>query len=60
MVYFQTQNPNLGRFWRALEWKKLVYLMAVGIYYGQLVYFMQICNLCSGNLVHFPRFGILY
>jgi hypothetical protein len=19
MVYFQTQNPNLGRFWRALE-----------------------------------------
>jgi hypothetical protein len=22
MVYFQTKNPNLGRFWRALDWKK--------------------------------------
>jgi hypothetical protein len=21
MVYFQTKNPNLGTFWRALEWK---------------------------------------
>jgi hypothetical protein len=24
MVYFQTKNSNLGRFWRALEWKLLV------------------------------------
>jgi hypothetical protein len=44
MVYFQTENPNLGKFWRALEWKRLVYYMAIwnklwpfGIYYGHLV-----------------------
>jgi hypothetical protein len=33
MVYFQTKNPNLGKFWRAL---KLVFL---------LVYFMAIWNM---------------
>jgi hypothetical protein len=25
IVFFQTKNPNLGKFWRALEWKGLVY-----------------------------------
>jgi hypothetical protein len=25
MVYFQTKNPNLGKFWRVLQWKMLVY-----------------------------------
>jgi hypothetical protein len=29
MVYFQTKNTNLGKFWRALEWKRLVYSMAI-------------------------------
>jgi hypothetical protein len=29
MVYFQTKNPNLGIFWRVLEWKRLVYSLAV-------------------------------
>jgi hypothetical protein len=24
MVSFQTKNPNLGKFWRALEWKMLI------------------------------------
>jgi hypothetical protein len=24
MVYLQTKNSNLGRFWRALKWKMLV------------------------------------
>jgi hypothetical protein len=24
VVYFQTKNPNLGKFWRALEYKMLV------------------------------------
>jgi hypothetical protein len=26
MVCFQTKNPDLGKFRRALEWKMLVYL----------------------------------
>jgi hypothetical protein len=25
MAYFQTQNPNLGNFFRALDWKMLIY-----------------------------------
>jgi hypothetical protein len=24
MVYFQAKNPNLGKFWRALDWKMLL------------------------------------
>jgi hypothetical protein len=48
MVYFQTQNPNLGKFCRALEWKRLVYSMAFGTcilrqfvsFYGGLVIYV--------------------
>jgi hypothetical protein len=60
MVSFQTKNPNLGKFWRALDWKMLVYFMAIwnilqkfGIFYDHLVYFVVIWYI-------FPRFGILY
>jgi hypothetical protein len=34
---FQTKYPNLGKFWRALERKMLVYFM-----YGHLVYITAI------------------
>jgi hypothetical protein len=47
MVYFQTKNLNLGKFWRVLEWKVLVYfigiwnnLRPIGIFYGYLVHFV--------------------
>jgi hypothetical protein len=26
---FQTKNPNLGKFWRVLQWKALVYFLAI-------------------------------
>jgi hypothetical protein len=29
MVYFQNKNPNLGKFWRSLEWKRLEYSMVI-------------------------------
>jgi hypothetical protein len=29
MVCFQAKNPNLGKFWRALEWKMLVYFTVI-------------------------------
>jgi hypothetical protein len=32
MVCFQTKNPNLGKFWKALEWKSLFFLWPFGIY----------------------------
>jgi hypothetical protein len=49
MAYFQTKNPTLGKFWRDLQWKKLVYFMAIwsisnilrqfGIFYGYFFIF---------------------
>jgi hypothetical protein len=33
MVYFHTKNPNLGIFWRALEFKILVHILCVSMYY---------------------------
>jgi hypothetical protein len=29
MVYFQTKNTNLGRFWRSLERTMLVYVVPI-------------------------------
>jgi hypothetical protein len=43
-VCFQTKNPTLGKFWRVLQWKMLVYFMDTWsilrpfvIFYGHLV-----------------------
>jgi hypothetical protein len=59
MVYFQTKNPALGKFWRTLEWKMLVYFVTIwnilrpfGIIYGRLV------KVVCGNLVYFYQFGM--
>jgi hypothetical protein len=59
MVCFQTKNPNLGKFWRVLEWKILVSFMTIWsvlrpleILNGNLVYFVVIWYI-------FPRFGDL-
>jgi hypothetical protein len=47
MVYFQTKNLKLGKFWNALGWKMLIYFMAIcniswifGTFYGHLVHFV--------------------
>jgi hypothetical protein len=29
MACFQTKNPNLGKFWRGLYWKMLIYFMPI-------------------------------
>jgi hypothetical protein len=29
MAYFETKNPNMGKFWSVLQWKMLVYFVAV-------------------------------
>jgi hypothetical protein len=67
---FQTKNPNLGKFWRVLEWKMLVYFMAIwnilpsfGIFYDHLEYCTIIWYILRpfGNVVVicyiFPHFG---
>jgi hypothetical protein len=55
MVLFQTKNSNLGKFWRVLGGKMLIYLWPLGIFYGPLGYFMTIQYiLCSfGNFFRF-------
>jgi hypothetical protein len=57
---FQTKNPNLGKFWRVLQWRMLVYVMAIwsispqfGRSCGHSIYFTVIWYV-------FSRFGILY
>jgi hypothetical protein len=47
MVYFKTKNPNLGIFWRALEWKMWYIIRPFGIIYDHLVYVI------FGRLVQF-------
>jgi hypothetical protein len=49
MVCFQTKNLNLGKFWRALDWKKFKYYMDIwnilwrfGVFYNHLVHFVFI------------------
>jgi hypothetical protein len=49
MVYFQTKYPDLGKFWRALDRKFFIYLLAIwnilwkiGIFYDHLVHFVFI------------------
>jgi hypothetical protein len=60
MVYFRTQNSNLGKFWRTLKLKMLVYFMVIwnifrpfGIFYGHLEYISAICYILwsLGNIV---------
>jgi hypothetical protein len=46
MVSFQAKNPNLGKFWRALDWKMLIYYMATWN-------ILQIFGLTCDHLVHF-------
>jgi hypothetical protein len=60
MVCFQTKNPNLGKFCRVLQWKRMEYLLdswsilrSYVIFYGHFVKFVVIRYI-------FSRFGILY
>jgi hypothetical protein len=43
MASFQTKHPNLGKFYRVLQWKMLLYFMTVGSILRPLVYFVAIC-----------------
>jgi hypothetical protein len=45
MVSFQTKNPNLGKFWRSLDWKMLIYFMAMWNIYRHLGYFTGIWDI---------------
>jgi hypothetical protein len=53
MVYFQTKNPTLGKFWRALDWKMLIYWEYLMDIWDILISFFTFCV----DLGHFYRFG---
>jgi hypothetical protein len=61
MVCFQTKNPNLGKFWRVLHWKMLVY-----IFYGHFVHFtvfwyiLWSFGIVCGHLVNFFPFWYVW
>jgi hypothetical protein len=49
IVCFRTKNPDVGVFWRALDWKVLKYFVSIwnilqtfGIFYDHLVHFVLI------------------
>jgi hypothetical protein len=46
MAHAETKNPNLGKFWRVVQWSMLVCFGPFGLFYG--------------NLVYIPRFGMLH
>jgi hypothetical protein len=59
MVFFQTKNHNLDKFWMVLQWKLSVYFMnswsilrPFYIFRSYLVCFVAICYI-------FPGFGLL-
>jgi hypothetical protein len=73
MVYFQTKNPNLGKFLRALDRTMMIYFMYIGnilrtfgVFYVNLVHTVLICYiLCSFgtycvHLVHIVFIWYIY
>jgi hypothetical protein len=53
MVCFQTQNPNLGQFWRVLQWMMLVYVMTIWS-------ILQPLEIVYGHLEYLWSFGIFF
>jgi hypothetical protein len=48
MAYFQTENPNLGKFWKVLQWK-----LCIGIFIAILSMYVFIDILLSFG-IFFP------
>jgi hypothetical protein len=58
MVCFQTKNHNLGKFWRALEWKMLVYVMTIWNILRPFALFMTVCYKLWSFCIFFPRWYV--
>jgi hypothetical protein len=64
MVCFQTKNSNLGKFWRALDWKMLIYFMpiwnilqAFGIFYNRWGHFVFIWYFFGFDITYQEKSG---
>jgi hypothetical protein len=56
MVSFQTKNPNLGKFWKALDWKMLKYFRAIWNIFTDIWDILWPFGTFCVHLVHFSRF----
>jgi hypothetical protein len=57
---FRAKNPNLGKFWRVLRWKILVYFKTIwSILHTANGNISWPVGIFCGNLVYFSPFGIL-
>jgi hypothetical protein len=54
MVYSQTKNPNLGKFWRAIDWKLLIYFRE---YFTDIWDILLPFGTFCVHMVDFFRFG---
>jgi hypothetical protein len=61
---FSNQNPDLGKFWRVLQWKILVFFMSilstVHILGQNVVFYGHMVHACFGHLVYLSHFGMLH
>jgi hypothetical protein len=57
---FQTKNQTLGKFWRVLQWKMLVYFIGTWSLLQSFCYILWTFGIVRGNLAYFSRFGILH
>jgi hypothetical protein len=55
MVDFKNENPNLGKFSRALNWTMLIYVMAIWNIYEHKGYFMTIWYIFCRFWYHVAR-----
>jgi hypothetical protein len=53
-AYFRTKNPDLGKFWRVLQWKVLVYCVSIWSIFGYLV------GIFSGHLAYLRLIGLSF
>jgi uncharacterized membrane protein HdeD (DUF308 family) len=61
MAYFQTKNPNLGKFWRDLLEKILVIFTAILVYFTAIWYILWPFGIYFRLFgMFYPRFGLLY
>jgi hypothetical protein len=55
MVYFQTENPNLGTFWRVLAWQMLLYFTIIWNIFMAILHNLWQFGIVCGHLVYlFP------
>jgi hypothetical protein len=61
MANFQTKIPNLGKFWRVLQWKMLEYFMVIWFIFRPFGFFLDIWYIYVSAIWYiFTRFGMLY